>query len=267
MRLLMLPLLACALVPLPVSAQRVTLRAGNWELLRDAGRCGARLSAADGPTLTVWQKDGDTQSIRLAVRAVAGKAGEKQMLEINVQRLPSAAGGPLAMYRNQAIVDGSGWSLRPDAKLEAGLWNGLEISISRRGRGDAEIARFTPGSSATWRELQRCATETARIDPGSGKPAATLGRPLGNMNQLIASDDYPPVALRNGWTGRSIVTLTVSAKGLVSGCETATSAGHAILDQAACLALSRRARFSPALDADGKPTQAQYQAPVSWTLP
>lgn len=55
--------------------------------------------------------------------------------------------------------------------------------------------------------------------------------------------------------------LTISPTGRVTACTIVQSSGHADLDKLACDTVTRRARFTPARDKDGKPTEDRVLTP------
>ena len=82
----------------------------------------------------------------------------------------------------------------------------------------------------------------------------------------IVTADYPRLARRNDLSGVTRAALTVSRKGRVTRCAIARSSGHAILDAQTCRIAVARMRLSPALDAAGKPVEADVVLPVVWVL-
>lgn len=87
--------------------------------------------------------------------------------------------------------------------------------------------------------------------------------PIGNEANWVRSEDYPST-----WeSGLTTVRLVVGASGSVSSCAVVVTSGEVRLDNAACNALSRRARFEPAIGADGAPTEASVLKRVRWIRP
>jgi TonB family protein len=86
------------------------------------------------------------------------------------------------------------------------------------------------------------------------------------MTAFITANDYPAAALRTSLEGNVGVRLTVSAVGGVSECVVLQTSGSRVLDDAACFLLKRRARFVPALDAEGKPTEGTFDHIVIWKI-
>ncbi|MDP5279290.1 energy transducer TonB [Sphingomonas sp. DG1-23] len=83
---------------------------------------------------------------------------------------------------------------------------------------------------------------------------------------LIVPEDHPPSAVRGNQEGTVGVHLTVTAGGKVSDCAVRQSSGAQILDITTCKLLGRRARFTPALDAAGKPTEGHFDHVVRWKI-
>ena len=79
-------------------------------------------------------------------------------------------------------------------------------------------------------------------------------------------DDYPIQAVQQRKEGTTAFDLIVSPAGKPINCSVTKSSGSGLLDQRACLVAMRKARFSPALGADGQPTYGVYRSQVKWTL-
>ncbi len=62
-------------------------------------------------------------------------------------------------------------------------------------------------------------------------------------------------------------TLAISPTGDVSTCEVTLSSGAVELDDHTCALLTRRAKFTPARDADGNATTGSYSNRVRWDIP
>jgi len=107
------------------------------------------------------------------------------------------------------------------------------------------------------------AGETVRPPVSRAADAA----PKQSPSEWLTADDYPPSALRAGEEGRTGFTLAIGADGRVTACSVTRSSGSEALDSAACRIITRRARFTPARDADGRPTAGSYSNSVSWRVP
>jgi protein TonB len=60
--------------------------------------------------------------------------------------------------------------------------------------------------------------------------------------------------------------MTVGVDGQVTACVTVASSGSKSLDDATCSIFTRRARFSPAIGADGRPTVDTHIARLRWRV-
>ncbi len=89
----------------------------------------------------------------------------------------------------------------------------------------------------------------------------------GNPADWITTDDYPPSSIRAEEEGTTVIKWTINTEGRVENCVTTQSSGSNALDQAACRALSRRARYTPAKDAAGNPMATTQTRRVVWRLP
>jgi protein TonB len=92
-------------------------------------------------------------------------------------------------------------------------------------------------------------------------------QPKGNPGSWATTDDYPSRALREEKEGVTRFTVTVTPEGRVGSCTVTGSSGTPELDDAACRAITRRARFNPATDGDGKPVAGTYSNSVRWQIP
>lgn len=99
--------------------------------------------------------------------------------------------------------------------------------------------------------------------PVVSKAAGAKGDPA----QWITNDDYPPSSIRAEEEGTTAIKWTINTQGRVENCVVTQSSGSAALDQAACRALTRRARYSPAVDAAGNPIASTQSRRVVWRLP
>lgn len=91
--------------------------------------------------------------------------------------------------------------------------------------------------------------------------------PKGNPGGWVTNDDYPSRALREEKQGTTGIRLSVGPDGRATGCDVTSSSGSPELDQTACSLLMRRARFTPAMDGDGKPTSGTYINRFKWVIP
>lgn len=96
-----------------------------------------------------------------------------------------------------------------------------------------------------------------RIDPP---------RPLGDVSQWFSGDNYPPAAMRAGQEGNVSVILSISAQGLVTGCQVTKSSGVPALDTRTCILAIRRGRFAPARQGDQSVASTYDLRDVEWRI-
>jgi protein TonB len=95
------------------------------------------------------------------------------------------------------------------------------------------------------------------------KPAA----PKGNPGSWATTNDYPTRALREEREGTTGFRVSVGPDGRVTSCSVTSSSGSSDLDEATCSNVTRRARFNPAMDGEGRPTTGSYSSRVRWVIP
>lgn len=134
---------------------------------------------------------------------------------------------------------------------------------------DRCMARLRADQAAIERERKRW--EHIPADPfAAAKPRAVPGAapvPLGDPAAWLVAADYPARALREGRQGPVGATLAIGADGRVTGCTIAASSGSPDLDAATCLMVARRARFTPATDAQGAPASGSWTGTFTWSIP
>lgn len=91
--------------------------------------------------------------------------------------------------------------------------------------------------------------------------------PKGNPGTWVNMNDYPTGALMDQTEGTTGFRVTVGPDGRVTDCVIISSSGSPDLDVATCTNVKRRARFDPALDANGSPTNGKYTNRVRWQIP
>lgn len=80
-------------------------------------------------------------------------------------------------------------------------------------------------------------------------------------------NDYPTHAFEREWQGVTTFAVIVGPDGHAADCRILKSSGYAMLDRSACWAPMKRARFTPAIGADGQRTYGVYRSQVVWARP
>jgi TonB family protein len=118
--------------------------------------------------------------------------------------------------------------------------------------------------------LDKCDDDLLRtwgVDPAEKAVIAKPAQPLPGSEDWITDADYPSDAIRNFQQGTVIMVWTIGTDGRATNCIPVIKSGVALLDQTACNAITRRGRYHPALDKDGKPVSSHNTRRVVWRLP
>ncbi len=106
-----------------------------------------------------------------------------------------------------------------------------------------------------------CPPDTRATDqPGIAAPPRRCG------TVAIVSGDYPEAAARAGATGTTRYELAIGSDGAVTDCRIMGSSGSDLLDARTCELMRSRARFQPALGADGVPVAGKAISGMVWKL-
>jgi len=88
-----------------------------------------------------------------------------------------------------------------------------------------------------------------------------------NQGTWVTQGDYKSSWIARNYEGTVGYRLSVGAGGRVDGCAITKSSGVSALDEATCQLITRRARFDPAMNAQGRATGGSYSGAVRWQLP
>jgi Gram-negative bacterial TonB protein C-terminal len=91
--------------------------------------------------------------------------------------------------------------------------------------------------------------------------------PIGSPGTWATTDDYPMEAIRANMSGQSSFLLTVGKDGKPMACSIFVSSKAKLLDDTTCRVVKLRARFTPAIGADGTAVESVYINRVRWVLP
>jgi len=115
--------------------------------------------------------------------------------------------------------------------------------------------------------FRKCVDDTLvelGFDP---KQLATLRDwPQGDWQALVTAQNYPQSAMRARKSGTVTFRATVDAEGRVSKCTVLQGSGTKELDEQTCTLLTSKARFKPAVAADGSKVAAPLVAAMIWQL-
>ena len=177
-----------------------------------------------------------------------------------------------------SIADGDdalGCRTRPPEKGRGSLASRALSNSAREAAGlDRHLAvRRTVGISCGGMLLVALATLTlqpaadARVPICAARRAANCAAPARtNFASYFSSDDYPAAARRNQEEGTVGIVVSVNAEGGVESCFIAASTNSSTLDEETCRIIRRRAHFTPAIHASGRPAADFVSARIRWQL-
>jgi periplasmic protein TonB len=93
------------------------------------------------------------------------------------------------------------------------------------------------------------------------------GTPPEHVDGRIKNQDYPRALSSAGIGGTVGVRYRVNVDGRVSDCAVTRSSGNGQLDALTCNLITKRFRFRPSLDADGRPVSAIIVENHIWEVP
>lgn len=118
--------------------------------------------------------------------------------------------------------------------------------------------------------LSQCVDELLThwgIDLEKHKSLRQTVEPVGSPGNWLRSEDYPIEMLSEGQPGLIDFRLNIDEKGGVTSCHIQSTTRPKEFDNAVCKVLVRRAKFTPALDANGQPLASYWQNRVRFQIP
>ena len=257
---------------------------GDWKLVRYGDRCSLVRSFGEGESATALRIEQGTAkpyyTVSIAGRPVRHPYGSVMSIQFGPDELPSERGYVINETRNgdPAIVM-YGVLLAPVTaeQAEKGTAGMIgperEAAIDRLVLSRAVIDPFALSLGTMTEPLQRLSTcalavadklySASRSSGGKSRPA----EPQNNPGGWIRSADYPRDLVRKGMEGTVAFRLTVDKQGVATNCHIEATNRPQMFDDTVCLALLRRAKFHPAMDAEGKPQASYYVNRVHFQMP
>lgn len=177
---------------------------------------------------------------------------------------------PLAMFGAQRF---DGWRAQNETDIGPPISPEVEAAVVSF---DVQIGsdrrfRMLTGSMgrpmATMRTCMKGLVKHWGFDPEEQARLKSKPEPLSRPETWVVSDDYPYKELSQGRSGIVQFRLDVDAAGKVERCNILSSTKSDYFQSATCTGLTKRARFRPAINADGKPVKSFYVNAVRWLSP
>ena len=136
--------------------------------------------------------------------------------------------------------------------------------------GNRKSYRLALGSmAAPMRTLRGCTTDLVKhwgLDPTEQASLARRPTPISNPGSWMNSGDYPSAMLRIGGNGMVQFRLDISETGSIAACHIQSRTNPDAFADLSCKLISKRGRFTPALDRNGKPVKSYFVSSVRWTM-
>lgn len=135
--------------------------------------------------------------------------------------------------------------------------------------GQAEALDLGPMTSVI-KVLENCRRDLRRywnIEPELRDKLKTPAKPAKMLYSYFSSEDYPAQAHMKAQGGTTGFILLIDEQGRMRDCMVEQTSGIATLDIMSCLIFAKRAKFAPAVGADGKPVRGSITTRVRWVMP
>lgn len=258
----------------------------------DACRLGRQFGEGDERIFALFERFGPEEAFRLTLAGKPVKTSVTKGLS-KVQFGPSEAEQQLLFFQGDlqelpALVFVNGIRVAPlaDAELAATMKTNpsdfLQVAPISDDRLKAikylkvgkplrrTVVLETGSLRAPFAALDKCLIDLMTqwgIDVERHKNLTKRALPLENPGKWILSSDYPSSMLRAGQPALIEFRLNVDSEGKPTSCYIQSTTRPKDFDDAVCKSVMRRARFSPALDADGKPLATFYRNRVLFQIP
>jgi TonB family protein len=181
-----------------------------------------------------------------AVRLAPLTKAEKEAHDESIRRPPHVDPPPLG-----------------EAREAAASWLELSKVLSH------DLVLETGSMAKPLAALRECSWETVKLwglDIDQQKRLTRKPNPTRPSYEWFNPKDYPPAMIRGGYQGIVNFRLIVDEKGAPTSCNIQESTRPKEFDDAVCKAVMKRARFEPALDAQGKPVPSYWRQTVRFVL-
>lgn len=179
---------------------------------------------------------------------------ERQPLELSMLAISGKQGGPASFRINMPLSDFA--PMRTATRIS--IRSGVKVTES------FQLVQMP----ALMKAMNECLADLRRhwnIEPS--QVAQLKARPKANVVELFSTDDYPAVSVRQNEGGMVALVMLIDERGKVADCMVTATSNRAALDAQACAIVLIRAKFTPAIGADGKAAKSAYIQRIRWELP
>lgn len=208
-----------------------------------------------GPTAKVKLAFGPAQPEREAF-AIVGTVSDKPLLIFNSQRLDG-------WERPFGRKDETPPAVTPAQEAAVST---LTVRLGGKRNYRLELGPMDKPMAAMRTCMDNLLTHWG-YDPKAIAAQSRAATPVGSPGDWVLSADYPSKAVMMGHNGLIQFRLDLDAAGKVLGCHVLARTNPDEFADVSCRALTRRARFEPALDATGKPVKSFYINKIRFVIP
>lgn len=227
------------------------------------------------------RETGGPRPTTLMLRTIPGAAGGEIWVFDTAWRAAPIARGQTVQLRlapGGPAVTAPGMSLRANgqwglilARIEAPVLDRFaassEISVESDGKVLASVPLPRVGAAvAALRKCEDDAIRAAGFDPDHLRSLRSPPERTGDPQRWIVSHDYPAEALRASASGSTLVRIDVAADGRVAGCKVVENFGHPSFGPTTCALVTRRGRFTPSIDRQGKAVPSVAAMRLFWLI-
>lgn len=165
------------------------------------------------------------------------------------------------------LVGGRALTLSVAPDEVAALERTSAISITDAAGTSMTVA--LPGWAKALQSLRACERSTLAAWGVDAERQLALRSPptsVRPLHEYVTHQDYPDAAARRGESGNVVMRLDVAADGNLTACTVVSSSGSADLDRASCGVMTRRAKFLPGRDREGRPAAGSLISRMSWRV-
>ncbi|MGS1015871.1 energy transducer TonB [Allosphingosinicella humi] len=207
---------------------------------------------------------GDVMQITLFLKLYSTEPAMEAPVTIGIDDAPPITAGLLSYSTSQRNMRAIRMNL-PTAAF-APMRQAKTVSFKARGIVDESFA--LTHMPALMLQMDRCLADLQRYwNIDDADRLQTRAKPQQYLARYFTNDDYPIVSIRKGEGGIVAFALLIDETGRLADC-TVTATSHVpVLDAQSCALLIRRAKFQPAVGADGKPAKDSLVNRVQWIMP
>lgn len=226
-----------------------------------------RYSPGDGFRLSIYGNRVRTTNVNEDVKIDFGLKGGP----IKERVLTGTAGKIPALFFGLVRLDGwrakaEGEQAPPITPEEETLITG--VTIAQRGKKPFRLQSGSFGKPlAVMRHCMSNLVKSWGYDPDVQARLTRSPVPVTAPNKWFSDDDYPIGALMMGQSGIVQFRLDIDPQGKIAGCYVLDRTEPDEFAAIACRGLTRRGKFQPALDADGKPVRSFFVSAIRFVMP